>query len=81
MGFRLGQEIIDRIRCKKRSYEKTHTGKSLVYGKIYYPNYNLDVEFKKEDYNLYNENGLKLKTFFLRDGIFAHMPYRLSSYF
>ena len=81
MGFKLGQEIIDRIRCKKRSYERTHTGKSLVYGKIYYPNYNLDFPVSNRDSNLYNEFGEKLKIYFIRDGICAHNPNRGARYF
>ena len=81
MGFDLGQEIIDRIRCKKRSYGKTVSAKHLKYGKIYYPNYNLDTEFVNSDSNLYNEFGEKLKIFFYRDDMCAHSPYRQSRYF
>lgn len=81
MGFELGQEIIDRIRLKKRSYGASVSAKHLKYGKIYYPNYNLDLSFQSGDSNLYNEFGEKLKEFFFRDSVFAHCPYRASRYF
>lgn len=81
MGFSLGQEIIDRIRGKRRSYERTYVNTHLEYGKIYYPNYNLDYKFEDRDSNLYNEFGEKLKVYFIRDGISAHKPYRESRYF
>lgn len=81
MGFALGQEIIDRIRCKKRSYGRSRSAKHLIYGKIYYPNYNLDLPFTDYDSNLYNEFGEKLKIFFYRDSVSAHSPYRSTRYF
>lgn len=81
MGFELGQEIIDRIRCKKRSYGRSRSAKHLIYGKIFYPNYNLDLKFTEGDSNLYNEFGEKLDIFFIRDDMNAHDPYRRSRYF
>ena len=81
MGFELGQEIIDRLRFKKRSYGRSKTAKHLIYGKVYYPNYNLDFMFNPGSSKLYNEYGEKLKEFFLRDIMYAHSPYRQSRYF
>ena len=97
MGWEIGQEIIDRLRCKKRTYGHSVTAHHAKYGKIYYPNYNLDFEFRNKDLrqyydgdtslykecdlNLYNEYGEKLDVFFLRDNVFAHMPYRISRHF
>ena len=76
MGWEIGQEIIDRLRFKKRTYGHSVTAHHAKYGKIYYPNYNLDMEFGEGDYNLYNEYGEKLDIFFLRDNVSANMPYR-----
>lgn len=81
MSWELGQQIIDKVRMKKRSYGRTMSAKHLKYGKIYYPNYNLDIEFKKGSSNLYNEYGEKLQEYFIRDGVSAHIPYRPSRYF
>lgn len=81
MGFELGQQIIDRIRFKKRSFGRTLSVNHLKYGKIYYPNYNLDLNFEDGDSNLYNEYGEKLETYFIRDVVSAHIPYRPSRYF
>ena len=93
MGWELGQQIIDRLRFKKRTYGRIMSANHACYGKIYYPNYNLDFEFKnyylsnsavynnEHSSNLYNEYGEKLKLFFIRDNSFAHIPYRQSRYF
>ena len=86
MGFKLGQDIIDRIRFKKRTYNKHTVVKSAVYGRVYSPMYNLDLPFKDaESYgkiaDLYNEFGEKLKIYFIRDMTDACRPYRCSRYF
>ena len=81
MGWEIGQEIIDRIRCKKRTYGHSVSAIHAKYGKIYYPNYNLDFEFTLGDQNLYNEFGEKLEIFFLRDNVFAHIPGARSRHF
>lgn len=76
MGWEIAQEIIDRIRGKKRTYGHSVSAIHAKYGKIYYPNYNLDFEFYDGDSNLYNEFGEKLEIFFLRDNVLAFKPYR-----
>lgn len=81
MGWEIGQEIIDRIRCKKRTYGHSVSAIHAKYGKIYYPNYNLDFEFGEGDYGLYNEYGEKLEVFFLRDNVMANSPYRCARNF
>ncbi len=81
MGWEIGQEIIDRLRFKKRTYGHSVSAHHAKYGKVYYPNYNLDVEICNGDSNLYNEFGEKLEVFFIRDSMFAHSPYRQSRYF
>ena len=81
MGWEIGQEIIDRLRFKKRTFGHSVSVKHAKYGKIYYPNYNLDVEFFDGRPNLYNEFGEKLKLFFIRDNSFANDPSRYSRYF
>ena len=81
MGWERGQEIIDRLRFKKRTYGHSVSAKHAIYGKIYYPNYNLDLEFLNQDSNLYNEYGEKLKLFFIRDNVFAHNTFRYTRHF
>ena len=81
MGWEIGQEIIDKLRFKKRTYGHSVPVNHAKYGKIYYPNYNLDMEFFPGDSDLYNEYGEKLETFFIRDDVNAHNPYRQSRYF
>ena len=81
MGWELGQQIIDRLRFKKRTWGRTISIDHAKYGKIYYPNYNLDSEFINSDSNLYNEFGEKLEVYFIRDVVFANCPYRSSRYF
>ena len=81
MGFEYGQMLIDLLRGKKRSFSFSHCANHLKYGKIYYPVYNLDLEFKEGNSNLYNEYGEKLEEFFIRDIYDASRPYRQSRYF
>ena len=81
MGWEIGQEIIDRLRFKKRTYGHSVTVHHAKYGKIYYPNYNLDFEFRDGDLDIYNKNGEKLETFFIRDNMYAHIPTFRSRYF
>ena len=81
MGFEYGQMLIDLLRGKKRSFSFSHCANHLKYGKIYYPVYNLDLEFKEGNSNVYNEYGEKLEEFFIRDIYDASRPYRQSRYF
>lgn len=81
MGWELGQQIIDRLRFKKRTWARSISIDHAKYGKIYYPNYNLDSEFINNDSNLYNEFGEKLEVYFIRDVVSANNPYRNSRYF
>ena len=50
-------------------------------GKIYLPLYNLDCPISSEEPEIYNKNGEKLRTFFIRDLHTAHSPYINSKYF
>ncbi|MGX2985054.1 glycosyltransferase family 10 domain-containing protein [Helicobacter sp. 23-1048] len=43
-----------------------------IYGKIYYPHYNLSTPIGQNDLNVYNEFGEKLEVFFIRDIHCAH---------
>lgn len=81
MGWELGQQIIDRLRFKQRTFGRTLSNKHAIYGKIYYPCYNLDLPLSKTSSNLYNEFGEKLEEFFIRDIVLANVPYRTSRYF
>lgn len=81
MGWELGQQIIDRLRFKKRTWARTISINHAKYGKIYYPNYNLDVKFDDDIPELYNEYGEKLKVFFIRDSVKNYHTARPSRYF
>lgn len=81
MGFKLGQKFIDKCRHKEDFKRKTISDNHAKYGKFYYPNYNREVEIIDGSYNLFNEYGEKLQTYFIRDDIMAHNPYRYSRYF
>jgi len=50
-------------------------------GKIYLPLYNLDSTISSEEPEIYNKNGEKLRTFFIRDLQNAHNPNINSKYF
>ena len=49
MSWEIGQEIIDRLRFKKRTYGHSVSVRHAKYGKIYYPNYNLDFAFNEKE--------------------------------
>lgn len=50
-------------------------------GKIYLPLYNLDCSISSDEPEIYNRNGEKLRTFFIRDLENAHNPNVNSKYF
>ena len=81
MGWELGQQIIDRLRLKKRTYGRTLSINHAIYGKIYYPCYNLDAPISSVKSNLYNEYGENLEEYFIRDIVLANVPHRTSRYF
>lgn len=53
--------------------------KTKPYGKVYLPIYNTNLEFNVREPELYNEDGEKMKLFFLRDFHSAHEPYFFKS--
>lgn len=55
--------------------------KHKLYGKIFYPYYNLSHSMPDKDYDLYDKNGNKLDVYFIRDIHMAHEPARMSDYF
>ena len=73
------QNIIDSIRNKKQS-PITHV-QHEIYGKIYMPYYNPIVPINSKNHEIYNIDGKKMETFFIRDVHFAHNPNYESKYF
>lgn len=59
---------------RMRRYKKRNTFKHPIYGTCYYPNY-YGGEIDASMPNIYNKDGKKIDTFFIRDEIFAHVPY------
>lgn len=73
MNFRKGQDLIDIIRGKKlqKKYIK----------KYYPPIYNVYSPISYKENDIYNKDGQKMRTFFIRDAQLAHLPYYASKYF
>ena len=78
MKWHLGQATIDRLRGKRTSA----TTISKPYSKIYLPIYNSSHKLSPEEPIIFNQEGLKMRSFFLRDAQWAHHPsYMQSKYF
>lgn len=73
MGIRVIQDIIDRIRGKKLQ-------KKFI-NKPYQPVYNLYAPILTNEHDIYNKDGQKMRTFFIRDLQLAHTPFNESKYF
>ena len=52
-----------------------------IYGKIYYPYYNLNTSLNSQYPEIYNRNGEKMELYFIRDIHGAHLVYSNSKYF
>ncbi len=78
MRIKKFQEIVDKLRNKK---QKNNYDIHKIYGKIYYPLYNLDAPIYSRDYDIYDETGRKLDVIFLRDINYAHSSRKMSKYF
>lgn len=52
-----------------------------LYGNIYYPQYNLHAPMVSAEHEVYNAQGEKMRTFFIRDVHLAHNPFWESHYF
>lgn len=76
MRWRFAQELIDDIRGRgTRSYVR-----SKHYGKIFLPLYNTGHPIvEHSEPAIYNQDGMLMRTFFLRDIHWAHSPYYMQS--
>ena len=45
-----------------------------IYGKIYYPYYSRSAKQEKAEYEIYNKDGKRMRTFFLRDDNMSNCP-------
>ncbi len=45
-----------------------------IHGKIYYPYYSRSAKQEKDEYTIYNKDGQKMRTFFLRDDNMSNCP-------
>jgi hypothetical protein len=75
MKWNLGQATIDRLRGKRTSA----TTISKPYKKIYLPIYNSNHKLNPEEPHIFNEEGQKMRAFFLRDAQWAHHPSYMQS--
>lgn len=79
MRLRFVQKAIDKIR--KKEIQPNIPVKHEIYGKMYYPIYNLYAKLPEAPNNIYNEYGEKLHEYFLRDSLLAHCNTLLSRYY
>jgi hypothetical protein len=75
MRLRFIQDLLDGLRG--RGYKQF--ARSKVYGKIFSPIYNTGYRLDPSEPNIYNKDGLLLRTFFIRDVHWAHSPYHMQS--
>ena len=69
MGFEFGQKVIDVLRCK-RPFGYLFENKTFfhnAYGKMYYPVYNRVFTLRSDEHEIYNKDGILMRTFFIRD--------------
>ncbi len=76
MAFKLGQDFIDVLRLKKPFSYFFENPKFFhnKYGKIYYPLYNRFFPCRPEEHEIYNKDGMRMRTFFIRDFHLAFAP-------
>ncbi|MBO6088105.1 hypothetical protein J6P92_07170 [bacterium] len=77
MRLKFVQKIIDKIRgrnCTKCIFHKK-------YGRIYLPFYHYKHKLEAVEHDIYNSDGQKMRTFFIRDIHFAHNQRMESKYF
>ena len=72
MRFPFLQKVIDILRFKRQRYYK-HI-RHRKYGKVYLPYYDYSSEMSNFDRPIYNKDGKRMRTFFLRDVLFANKP-------
>ncbi|MBR1753272.1 hypothetical protein IJ732_00405 [bacterium] len=73
MSFRAGQDIIDFLRGKRLQPK--------CLGRYYNPIYNKYAPLCPKEFDIYNKDGQKMRTFFIRDMQLAHIPFFASKYF
>ena len=71
------QKAFDKLRGKGA----TPTHRHKVYGKVYYPFYNWSVKMQSVEPEIYNKQGERLRTIFIRDAIFTNLCNSTSKYF
>lgn len=75
MQLKFGQALIDSLRGKNQISK----ARSKVYRKIYYPLYDLNTEIDPQEPLIYNSEGSRLRSYFLRDIHWAHSPTHMQS--
>lgn len=75
MKWQFGQALIDRLRGKRL----VNRIRARAYPHIYLPMYNLDAPIGPEEPEIYNADGERMRTFFLRDIHWAHAPVHMQS--
>lgn len=77
-GFIPGRERRKSFRSKFMRFKKGMTNspafENKVHGKIYYPYYSRSAKQEPDEYIIYNKDGQKMRTFFLRDDNMSNCP-------
>lgn len=77
-GFIPSKEKRKQFRAKFIKHEKGCTSSpyfmNKVEGKIYYPYYSKSAKQEKDEYIIYNKDGMPMRTFFLRDDNMSNCP-------
>lgn len=75
MRFKLVKLLKDKI------IKNTLVVSHKKYGRIYLPYYHPRAEISSKEHEIYNSDGRKMRTFFIRDVHIAHAPFSESKYF
>lgn len=66
------------FRAKFMRFKKGNTSspffENKIHGKIYYPYYSCSAKQEKDEYLIYNKDGQRMRTFFLRDDNMSNCP-------
>lgn len=75
MKWELGQAFVDRLRGKRL----VNRIRARAYPHIFLPFYNLDAPISRQEPEIYNAEGRRMRSFFLRDIHWAHSPCHMQS--
>jgi len=81
LGLIPSKKLRKELRSKMIPRQDEFVAEHKIYGNIYLPIYNLACDIDSIEPEIYNKNGDKMRTFFIRDFHFSHAPNSNSKYF